>query len=249
MQEASSLDPAENRARLAELTPDGTDLVVFPEAFARDFGEPGSDLAPYAEPLDGPFAAEVARVAAERGTTVVAGMFERADDPARPYNTLVVRGGGARRLPQDPPLRLLRLPRVRPRSPPARSTPVVVELGGLQRRPDDLLRPAVPRAGPARWSTPAPRCWWCPRPGWPGRARSTTGRTLVRARAIENTAYVVGGRPARPALHRPLDRWSARSATCSPRPATKPETLTVELDRAALDEARRTNPSLANRRL
>ena len=92
VQEASTLDPADNRDRLAELTPEGSDLVVFPEAFARDFGEPGSDLSGAAEPLDGPFATEVARVADERGTTVLAGMFERGDDPARPVNTLVLRG-------------------------------------------------------------------------------------------------------------------------------------------------------------
>ena len=58
--------------------------MVFPEAFARDFGEAGSDVGPYAEPVDGPFATEVARVAAARGTTVLAGMFEASDDPARP---------------------------------------------------------------------------------------------------------------------------------------------------------------------
>ena len=66
--------------------------MVFPEAFARDFGEAGSDVSAYAEPSDGAFASEVARVADDRGTTVVAGMFERSDDPARPFNTLVVRG-------------------------------------------------------------------------------------------------------------------------------------------------------------
>src|SRR5918997_5301413 len=88
VQEASSLDPADNRDRLARLTPEGSDLVVFPEAFARDFGDPGSDLSGAAEPLDGPFATEVAKVAAERGTTVLAGMFEQAPDPARPVNTL-----------------------------------------------------------------------------------------------------------------------------------------------------------------
>src|SRR6478736_1206601 len=73
VQEASSQDPEVNRRRLAELVPDGADLVVLPEAFARDFGDPGSDVAPHAEPLDGPFATEVSRVAAERGTTLVAG--------------------------------------------------------------------------------------------------------------------------------------------------------------------------------
>ena len=115
VQEASTLDPDDNRERLAELTPEGSDLVVFPEAFARDFGEPGSDLSGAAEPLDGPFATEVARVAAQRGTTVLAGMFETRRRPRQAGQHAGAARRGARRLPQDPPLRLLRLPRVRPR--------------------------------------------------------------------------------------------------------------------------------------
>ena len=97
VQRASGLDPAENRAVLDELAPlaDGADLVVLPEAFARDFGEPGSDLAPYAEPLDGPFAGNAARAQhATTGTAWLAGMFEVADDPARPLNTLVLADEG-----------------------------------------------------------------------------------------------------------------------------------------------------------
>ena len=47
VQQASSLDPAENRDALADvaerLEPD-TGLVLLPEAFMRDFGSPGSDL-------------------------------------------------------------------------------------------------------------------------------------------------------------------------------------------------------------
>ncbi|HEX4189519.1 MAG TPA: hydrolase, partial [Marmoricola sp.] len=51
-QHASALDPATNVAALASVeVPAGADLVILPEASARDFGEPGSDLAPYAEPL------------------------------------------------------------------------------------------------------------------------------------------------------------------------------------------------------
>ena len=37
---------------------------MLPEAFARDFGEPGSDLAPYAETLDGPFASALRELSA-----------------------------------------------------------------------------------------------------------------------------------------------------------------------------------------
>src|SRR4051794_1873995 len=92
VQAASGLDPADNRERLHELVPADSDLVVLPEAFARDFGEAGSDLSAYAEPQDGAFGRELAMVAAKHNTTVVAGMFEASADPARPYNTLLVRG-------------------------------------------------------------------------------------------------------------------------------------------------------------
>ncbi|NUS52277.1 MAG: hydrolase, partial [Nocardioidaceae bacterium] len=93
VQRASSLDPAENRAAVAaagERVEPGTALVVFPEVFARDFGRPGSDVSPYAEPLDGPFVDALTAFAKDHDTTVVAGMFEVGDDPARPYNTLAV---------------------------------------------------------------------------------------------------------------------------------------------------------------
>ncbi len=53
---ASSLDQAENRAALADLTPDAA-LVVLPQAFARDFGTHDDELAAYAETVAGPFRA------------------------------------------------------------------------------------------------------------------------------------------------------------------------------------------------
>ena len=113
VQEASGLEPAGNRARLRTLVPSDSDLVVLPEAFARDFGEAGSDVSPFAEALDGAFATELAAVAAEHNTTVVAGMFETAadDTPALQHPARARRRHGV--VPQDPPLRLLRLPRVR----------------------------------------------------------------------------------------------------------------------------------------
>src|SRR5262245_23667605 len=91
VQVASSLEPAANRARLGELVGQDADLVVLPEAFARDFGRPGSDVGPYAEPVDGPFVTALVAAAGDR--TVVAGMFETSPDPARPFNTLVVVDG------------------------------------------------------------------------------------------------------------------------------------------------------------
>jgi deaminated glutathione amidase len=93
VQQTASLDPAENRDALTGLAdriePD-TGLVIAPEAFMRDFGKPGSDIAEFAEPMDGPFVKALTGFAADHSTTVVAGMFELSDDPARPYNTLAV---------------------------------------------------------------------------------------------------------------------------------------------------------------
>ena len=93
MQWASDLDPALNRARLDSLPTDGEpDLVVLPEAFAREFGDPSEPLGSYAEALDGSFGQALDALAARVDTTVVAGMFETSDDPERPFNTLLVRG-------------------------------------------------------------------------------------------------------------------------------------------------------------
>lgn len=68
------------------------DLVVAPEASMLDFGPPSRPVAPQAEPLDGPFITAVSQAAAQRGVTVVVGMFEATDDPQRAYNTVVAVG-------------------------------------------------------------------------------------------------------------------------------------------------------------
>ena len=90
----SGTDPADNlrlvrdyAGRAAEA---GASLVVFPEATMCRFGVP---LAPIAEPVDGPWAEGVRRIAADAGITVVAGMFTPADD-GRVYNTLLATGPG-----------------------------------------------------------------------------------------------------------------------------------------------------------
>jgi len=246
VQHASGLEPEANRALLAGLTPDGTDLVVFPEAFARDFGEPGSDVSGYAEPGDGPFATEVARVADERGTTVVAGMFEPGDDPARPFNTLVVRGRA------EAAYRKVHLYdsfgyRESDRLSAGPVVPVVVDVAGFRvglmtcydLRFPELARLLVDRGAevlvvPAAWVA--------------GPRKVDHWRTLARARAIENTVYVA-------AAAQPGPRYSGHSLVVDPlgdvlaEAGEGPEVVTAELDRGTLEAARRTNPSLANRRL
>ena len=246
VQEASGLDPAGNRARLHELVPSDSDLVVLPEAFARDFGEAGSDLSEFAEPLDGAFATELADVAAHHNTTVVAGMFETSQHADRPYNTLLVRGAATAAY------RKIHLydsfgyqeSKALTAGPLA---PVLVDVAGFRLglmtcydlRFPELARVLVDHGAevlvvPAAWVA--------------GPRKVEHWRTLVRARAIENTVFVV-------AAAQPAPRYSGHSLVVDPLGDVLAEAgddaavLRATLDRSVLEEARRTNPSLANRRL
>ncbi|OBF09659.1 carbon-nitrogen hydrolase family protein [Mycobacterium sp. 852002-10029_SCH5224772] len=88
----SGTDPAANLRLVREYSRQAADagakLVVFPEATMCRFGVP---LGPIAEPVDGPWADGVRRVAAEANITVVAGMFTPAGD-GRVTNTLIAAG-------------------------------------------------------------------------------------------------------------------------------------------------------------
>jgi predicted amidohydrolase len=247
VQEASTLDPGENRGRLESLVPPGADLVVLPEAFARDFGEPGSALAANAEPLDGPFVTEVERVAELRDTTVVAGMFESTGDgDDTPYNTVVVRGRARHDYRK---IHLYDSFGYRESDVLAAGPvePATFDLDGTtiglmtcyDLRFPELARRLV-EAGAEVLVVPA--AWVA------GPRKVDHWTTLLRARAIENTAYVVG-------VGQPTARYSGHSMVVGPlgdvlaEGGSDAETLTVEIDPAAVAEARRTNPSLLNRRL
>jgi len=245
VQHASGLEPEDNRRLLGELTPDDVDLVVFPEAFARDFGSPGSDVSGDAEPVDGPFGREVQRFADEWSTTLLAGMFEASDDPARPFNTLILRG----RAHAD--YRKVHLYdsfgyRESDRLSAGPVDAVTAGLGeftlGLMTC-YDLRFPEQARAlvDAGADVLVAPSAWVA------GDRKVDHWRTLVRARAIENVAYVV-------AAAQPGPRYSGHSMVVDPHgqvvveAGLDPVLLRAELDPAVLEEARRTNPSLANRR-
>ena len=246
IQTAASLDPAENRARLAELCPDDADLVVFPEAFARDFGQPGTSVAPFAETLGGPFAEEVGRVAAARGTTIVAGMFEPSTDPERPFNTLVVRGT------VEASYRKIHLYdsfgyRESDHLMAGAIEPVTFKLDdftvGLltcyDLRFPELSRLLVDAGADV---LVAPSAWVA------GHRKVDHWLTLARARAIENTVYVVAVGQCGP-------RYSGHSAVIDPLgdvvvgADAEAGVLRATLHPDRVREARETNPSLANRRL
>jgi predicted amidohydrolase len=247
VQAASSLDRDANRRRLESVVTEGADLVVLPEAFARDFGEPGSDLAPFAEPLDGPFVTEIERVAADRHTTVVAGMFETAGSAdAPPFNTVVVRGGAHLDYRK---IHLYDSFGYRESDVLAAGPiePATFELAGTtvglmtcyDLRFPELARRLVDAGAEVIL---VPSAWVA------GPRKVDHWTTLLRARAIENTAYVVG-------VGQPPPRYSGHSTVIGPlgdvvaEAGDEDEVLTVDLDPDAVIWARRTNPSLANRRL
>ncbi len=246
VQAASGLDVDDNRELLGRLTPAGAHLVVFPEAFARDFGEPGSDVSGAAEDLNGPFATEVTRVAAQRHTTIVAGMFETSADPGRPFNTLVLRGAA------QAAYRKIHLYdsfgfRESDRLSAGEVAPTVVELHGFGvglMTCYDLRFPELGRALAAAGAEVlvAPAAWVA------GPHKVDHWRTLIRARAIENVAYVV-------AVGQPGPRYTGHSVVVDPwgdvvvEAGAADEVLHATLDRGVVADARAANPSLSNRRL
>jgi deaminated glutathione amidase len=247
VQVASSRVPEENRERLAALEVPEADLVVLPEVFQRDLGRPDDDLSPDAEPLDGPFVETLTAKAREHGGTWVAGMIERSEDPARPYNTLVVVDAeGLRTSYRKIHLydsfgfresdRLVAGPR----------TPAVVEVAGLRLglmtcydlRFPELAR-ELSRVGVDLLV--APSAWVA------GPRKVAHWRTLVAARAIENVAYVA-------AVGQSAPRYSGHSMLVDPRGEVLVEAgdddavLVGEVSAALVAEAREENPSLLNRR-
>ena len=210
------------------LAPEGSDLVVFPEAFARDFGEPGSDLAPTPSRSTARSSPRSARGGGRARHDRGGRHVRTGDDPARPVNTLV----RARRRPCG------RTARSTSTTPSATASPTAsrpADRAGHRRgrrlplRPDDLLRPALPRAGP-RLVDAGRR--GARRPGRLG-GRPAQGRslaTLVRARAIENTATSSpSASPARatPGTPSSSDPWGDVLAEAGEDAAT----LTAALDR------------------
>ncbi len=250
---ASGLDPAENRAAIAGLAEEPSamtaDLVVLPEAIARDFGSPRDDLAPYAESTSGPFAQAITALAGS-DRTVVAGMFE-AYPGGHPFNTLVMRGA------RSADYRKIHLYdsfgyRESERLTAGPWEPVTVDLAGFRLglmtcydlRFPELARDLVDRGADV---LVVPAAWVAGRTPEEHALKVEHWRTLVRARAIENVAYVV-------AVGQPSPRYTGHSMVVDPtgrvlaEAGDATEVLCATLEASTLRAAREANPSLDNRR-
>jgi predicted amidohydrolase len=252
VQLVSATDSATNRdavrEQLSALGPDDDlDLVVLPEGAMHDFGAADHDLRPVAEPLDGPFVQLLADEARRLGATIVAGMFERTDD--LPFNTLVVVGpdGTLRQTYRKIHLYDSFGYRESERLRAGDVEPVVIDVAGHRvglmtcydlRFPEHAR--ALVDAGADTIALPA--AWVA------GERKLEHWRTLLAARAIENTVWVL-------AAAQGGDRYTGHSlvvdawGTVLGEAAAAPEIIRATLDHEDLAQARDVNPSLANRRI
>lgn len=226
----------------------GAGLVLFPE-YSSYFIDPFDDsLAANAEPIDGPFVTALRTLAQKHAVCLVAGLLERADDGRRVRNTVVaVDGSGVR----------ARYRKMHLYDAFGQRESDWVEAGEIA-EPEtflweglrfalqtcyDLRFPEVTRiladAGadvvlvPADWVR--------------GPLKEHHWRTLVHARAIENTLFVA-------AADHPPPLGVGNSMLVDPQGVeiaaigTGTDVAVAFVDRSAVDLVRRTNPALALRR-
>lgn len=232
---------------------DGARLVVFPEATMRRFGGKIRDIA---EPLDGPWADGVRRIADAAGVTVVVGMFTPSDD-GRVRNTVLVTGGGVEasydKIHLFDAFGFAESETVAPGS-----EPVVVDVDGVGvgiatcydlRFPGLFTRLA--RDGAEVIVVPAS---WGDGPG-----KLAQWRLLVRARALDSTTFVLATDQADPtAAGRTVPARAplgiGHSMVATPRGEVIAELdaaagmLTVDIDPAETETVRAEIPVLVNQR-
>jgi deaminated glutathione amidase len=254
---AVSSRPDVNLARvqsaLREAAGQGADLAVFPEATQIRFG---SDLAAAAEPVpDGTFASGLAAAAKETGVGLVAGVFEPAPD-GRVYNTAVAYDATGELVTSYRKLHLFDAFGQRESDSVAPGSSVVTcDLAGMHAGLEicyDIRFPELSRALTLAGATIllVPTAWAS------GLFKEEHWVTLVRARAIENTVWIVAvdqvPDPDEP-THRNL-AGSGRSLLVDPFGVVRtdlgsvPRVVVAEVDPGLVDEVRESVPSLANRR-
>jgi predicted amidohydrolase len=250
VQMSSGTDSVANREQIAQrlaMLESGFDLVVLPEAVMHEFGPADHDLASVAEPLDGPFVGGLAEQARRLGSTIVAGMFERTD--GLPFNTLVAVGPDGELVAAYRKIHLYDSfgYRESDRLRPGPLEPVVMEVADLKvglMTCYDLRFPELGRAlvDAGALAFVAPSAWVA------GPRKLHHWRTLVTARAIENTVGVV-------AAAQSGERYTGHSMVVDAEGSMVEEAeegdavLRAELSAIAIHKTRDVNPSLSNRRM
>lgn len=252
---AENLAVLEDYARQAK--DGGAELVVFPEATMRAFG---NSLVDIAEPLDGPWASRVREIAASLGIVIVAGMFTpgtAGGDAAKVRNTLLATGPGVDasydKIHLFDAFGFLESDTVEPGT-----GPVTFDAGGLTfglATCYDIRFPALFTANASRGAAVNVVCAsWGSGPG-----KVDQWQLLARARAVDTTTYVLACGQGDPATQGVEPKGAAptgvgHSAVVSPLGEIMktldgaPGLLFADLDPAVVQEAQKKLPVLANRR-
>ncbi|KAB1643492.1 carbon-nitrogen hydrolase family protein [Gulosibacter chungangensis] len=250
-----TLDREENlatlRAHAAMAVERGAKLLVAPEYASAFAKEQGDWMHEHAEPLDGPFLSGVAQIARDLGIAIIASLLETAEDgTTKPFNTVFAVSVAGELLGSYRKVHLYDAFGAGESqwlsAGDAAAAPVVVEIEGFQvglQTCYDLRFPEVSRrlidagaeilAIPAEWVRgPLKEFHWL---------------TLLQARAIENTVYVIGADQAPPVA-------VGRSAIIDPRGVALAQLgseagiAVAWLERDTLEQTRKQNPALALRR-
>lgn len=171
------------RPRIEAAAKAGAELVVLPEMFARGFSMATASIE---EPTDGPTAAFLAEMAAAHNLWITGSIPERSPGSARPRNTLVLAGpgGSTHRYEKLHPFTFAS----EHEHYDAGSHFVTVDLGGLR---CTLFVCYDLRFADEFWATAHDTDCYIVVANWPKKRRAHWS-TLLKARAIENQAYVVG---------------------------------------------------------
>jgi predicted amidohydrolase len=253
---AATADPAENLDRVADgaqrAAAAEADIVVFPEATMCAFGHP---LGPIAEPLSGPWAQQVREIATGAGLTVVVGMFTPAAD-GRVYNTLLATGGGVE-ASYDKIHLFDAFGFVESRTVAPGTKLVTIAVSGVTvglATCYDLRFPGLFQmlAGSGASVIVVPASWGA------GPGKREQWDLLVRARALDSTAFVAACDQADPATvgREPGKAPTGIGASAVADPlgsiqdqlGAEPGLLVTDVDLDAVEQARAAVPVLANRR-
>jgi len=203
-QMASGTDTAANLATIEEFAAraaaGGADLITFPEYATYEKKMVDASFPEVAQPLDGPVCAELARIAGRHRVAVVAGVVESSPDPARAYNTLVAIDPGGRRLAAYRKVHLFDAQGFSESAfvaPGPSTDPVIFTYAGVHiglMTCYDLRFPEQARGMSDAGANLVLTC-----ASWvPGEHKTAQWRTLLSARAIENSLYVAGACQAPP---------------------------------------------------